>query len=242
MNDYISKPIDPASLYQKIQKWLGSKKFKNQYAPPVELSPPAEWAIDGLDITSALARVAGKKASLRRMLTSFVEDFVQVHEHIRTSIGLGQTNQALNAIHTLKGASGAIGATQLYGVCVALEVALKSSTGGDQALLSDLVNQHQQLIENLHVFLAKENRASEPQPKHIGMNKPMVLSKLDDLVGLLNQFNTASITFFTDHHTVFESIGQGDLLRQLETHINHYEFTQALSVALKLKQFFNEDA
>jgi len=239
MNDYLSKPIDPSTLYHTVRKWLGPEKLKHSINAALNTDASTR-SIDGIDMPSALARVLGKQSAFRRILTSFAEDFVDTHQRIQTHLACGETKQALNEIHTLKGASGNISATQLHALCLALESALKTAQAPIhyEALLLDLVAEHEKIMCSLHTFLAAQS-PTLPQPAPEPHTQVDLQTQLGVLHDLLEHFDTASINYFIEHRSTFEGSCKHDALEQLERHISHYEFTQAIHITAQLKRDLN---
>ena len=236
MNDYISKPIDPSILYKKIHQWLNPNKLTHK---PERTHKPThdtdDWHIDRINVTSALARVAGQAPMLLKMFTSFVEEFAQEHTHIESLITQGNIAQAKCQVHTLKGASGSIGADALHAVCVRLEHALSTQPEDNPAsILAEMAHEYAQLMPTLTHFLADHQAA--PPIASGNVSNTELCHQLDELSVLLKQFNTSSITYLTEHHAALMNINKPEMLEQLEKHINHYEFSEALSIADTLKQ------
>jgi two-component system sensor histidine kinase/response regulator len=88
-----------------------------------ELELPA--AIEGLDMASGLRRVLGKKHVYLSMLRRFVEGQKSVLVDIRNALQRDDPSVAERLAHTLKGASGTIGAACVQQLAAELEDALK---------------------------------------------------------------------------------------------------------------------
>ena len=81
--------------------------------------------IEGIDIKSALGRVAGNEKLLRKLLGRFVETQADVAERIKTAINNNDAERALREAHTIKGLAGSIGADLLFHYAEDLETLLK---------------------------------------------------------------------------------------------------------------------
>lgn len=127
MNDHISKPIDPAGLFETVLRQcrkLKSAPGTHLASPPdsgkepvksttTSDSPPTEVELPtgpGLDATDGLARVAGNRVLYRRLVAQFAEQQGTAPEQIAAALRSGERALAERLAHTLKGVAGNIGA------------------------------------------------------------------------------------------------------------------------------------
>jgi len=141
MNDFISKPFSPESLYPVVANWAAANHTKP--APAVENpSPPSPTsdcvlpdAVPGLDLKEGLARVAGDRALYVRVLRRFPELHGVSDQRIRDLLAQGKLYDAVREAHTIKGLAGQIGARELYRAACRLETALQSASPETDAAL-----------------------------------------------------------------------------------------------------------
>ncbi len=128
MNDFVSKPIDPHSFQQTILRWI-STGGEQVPLKKEEMPPDSDgWALDGIHTTKGLSRVANNKALYIELLKKFGENYKDSIEEIRV---LQDTNQNLKLeqlAHSMKGASGNIGAEGLYDALAELEIMSREKT------------------------------------------------------------------------------------------------------------------
>ncbi len=148
MNDHVSKPIDPPTLYRVLAQWLVTGEGQSQ---PAEVSPVAAVessagssstpgmassslvlpAIAGLDLESAMLRVSGNYVLLRRMLRQFQEDQKETISLLREEMNQQDWESARRRVHTLKGLASTFGAAGLRQAAVVLEQACAGIGPGD---------------------------------------------------------------------------------------------------------------
>jgi len=81
--------------------------------------------IEGIDIKSALRRVAGNEKLLRKLLGRFVETQSDAAIRIKTAIDKNDLESATREAHTIKGLAGNLGADLLFRYAENLEILLK---------------------------------------------------------------------------------------------------------------------
>lgn len=141
MNDHLGKPIDPEELLGKIMKWTKSNDMTDANTP--NPSTPAAGGDDTvLDIDAGLKRCMGREALYSRTLTSFLKHFAGGTEKIQTAFDAGDTSAMALAAHSLKGASGQVGAVKLQEAARVLEAAIHDEA--DETVLA----QHLQSLDD----------------------------------------------------------------------------------------------
>ena len=123
MNDYLSKPVDPAMLRRVLEHWLPAGKTlvepsstRGQAAPLPELR--------GVDQDAALARLAGNRQLYRKLLLEFLECYQDSAKQINLALEAGDYAEAQRLIHTLKGIAGNLSMKDLHEAACALNEAL----------------------------------------------------------------------------------------------------------------------
>jgi two-component system sensor histidine kinase/response regulator len=128
MNDHIAKPIEPDDLWKALLQWIAPRQ-PARLAIPERLDLPEEpelpGDIDGLDMASGLRRVLGKKHVYLSMLRRFVAGQKSVVVDIYNALIRDDPPLAERLAHTLKGASGTIGAAGVQQLAAELEDAIK---------------------------------------------------------------------------------------------------------------------
>jgi|GEM_PF-6468351 len=131
MNDFVSKPFEPAALFGTISRHLPgdggtSPVPPNRAALPV-VDDGAGWPLtEGIDAEDARTRMSGDATLFRELLTIFLRDLGEPRSFMGD--GTPADNQALTArFHKLRGAAGQIGARAIHDLAGAAETALRGS-------------------------------------------------------------------------------------------------------------------
>jgi two-component system, sensor histidine kinase and response regulator len=129
MNDHITKPIDPDELYRTLGQYIRRPATQvkagstDEKAAKTIVPEEAEELpkLDGIDVAAGLKRLLGNKKTYLRILRQFGKDSQGAAETIREYTFGDKDKEAAMLAHTLKGAAGNIGATELQEAAAALE-------------------------------------------------------------------------------------------------------------------------
>ncbi len=132
MNDYVSKPIDPNTLFTVLARWITRPAAitEAEAAASVETAHASSTALPaslpGVDLAEALERLNGNTDLLRRLLQDFGHEYQDYPKRIRTALARDDRGGAAELAHALKGVGGNLGTHRLYAAALALELALKA--------------------------------------------------------------------------------------------------------------------
>ncbi len=134
MDDHISKPIDPVTMFETIGKHYRPAPAGKQEAPkpastkpqPSVPSPEVLSDLPGIDVALGLKRVAGNRKLYLKLLRDFHRDYPAAVGTIEEAIAGKRDEEALRLSHTLKGVSGSLGAMDLFAAAEEVESALKA--------------------------------------------------------------------------------------------------------------------
>jgi len=126
MNDHIGKPVNPATLYEKMLRWLDESRKAPRPAPVDAPAPPpppvapqptdALEHIAALDLARGMSLFAGQRALYMQALGYFVDLYddglAAVDKYIAGAPGATR-EAAGREIHSMGGAAAALGAVEL---------------------------------------------------------------------------------------------------------------------------------
>jgi CheY-like chemotaxis protein len=166
MNDYVTKPIDPDTLYAVLATWVEHDVARApldelEAAPRGQGMAPAAPpnARPGIDMDAALERLGGHSALLTRLLSLFAQDFGTTLQHIHDAIDAGDLAQAAELVHKIRGAAGNISAPDLFETATALEERLREREAALPRLLSDFENAFEIVMHSARDEIAKQSSA-----------------------------------------------------------------------------------
>ncbi|CAN7560797.1 response regulator [Duganella sp. LjRoot269] len=162
MNDYVTKPIDPDTLYAVLATWVEPHAERAppepQLQPPPEAAEPARRA--GIDVDAALARLGGNDMLLSRLLIQFAHDAGTGLQQIQHAIHSGDFAAAADLVHKIRGAAGNISATELFEASRTLETCLREQPSAHPDLLAAFMQAFDVVMESARIDLAEQESAA----------------------------------------------------------------------------------
>lgn len=117
MDDFVSKPIAPTSLFKVLSTWLNTTSdVTADAAKPLTAVQPQMQDELPLDRTKALQMMGGKEALLEKMLYMFRDRFSNSVAELQSLLEAADYDTAQRLAHTLKGVSANI-AADIVKVC-----------------------------------------------------------------------------------------------------------------------------
>jgi two-component system sensor histidine kinase/response regulator len=152
MNDHIGKPVNPATLYETLLRWLDDSRPGPRAAaappaagPPSPLPAPADPldSLSGIDTARGLGLFAGQRGLYVQALGYFVDLYGEGLSSVAKYLA-GHADASREAvgreIHSMGGAAAALGATELETSARRID-ALVRGDGGRQADDGELRNE-----------------------------------------------------------------------------------------------------
>jgi predicted ATPase/signal transduction histidine kinase/DNA-binding response OmpR family regulator/HPt (histidine-containing phosphotransfer) domain-containing protein len=135
MNDFVTKPIEPANLWAALVKWIFPREGLGQVQRPNDRKPAAEGSvllavtdIEGLDARVGLSRASGNADLYIQLLKRFVKSQEHTGADLLRLVNTGDAQTAERIAHTVRGVAGNLGATQLQEQAQRLEAALRHAS------------------------------------------------------------------------------------------------------------------
>jgi HPt (histidine-containing phosphotransfer) domain-containing protein len=146
MTDYISKPVSPQELVDRLKKWLPKIKdegesMKNERQPgmtcEVTSDDPPVW-----DRQKMLERLLDDEDLAKMIQDSFLGDIPQQIQTLKAFLASGDVSGIELQAHSIKGASANVGAERLQSVAFEMEkAAIAQDMTAAGAFMNDLERQ-----------------------------------------------------------------------------------------------------
>jgi CheY-like chemotaxis protein/HPt (histidine-containing phosphotransfer) domain-containing protein len=126
MDDYLAKPIRAQSLIETVIQWVTVKKAKNQNKKAGKSIKNKLPLVADIDVIHALSEaMGGDLAFVKGMLVEFIAEAKEQIETAEKAYKLNDCQGVQSELHTLKGNSGTLGASQVHEICEKIEAKAK---------------------------------------------------------------------------------------------------------------------
>jgi CheY-like chemotaxis protein/HPt (histidine-containing phosphotransfer) domain-containing protein len=152
MNDFLTKPVQPDELAKVISRWLpGNGEIPRRQAAKKVLEQEGDF-----DRTALLERLGGDKGTYEEIIALFLQDAHGQIQSLEEALSSGDGTKAQRQAHTLKSASGNVGAVGLNKVALEIE---KACENGDLREAIKMLPMIQTKLEDLKEILNPEQGA-----------------------------------------------------------------------------------
>ena len=232
MNDHVSKPIDPNTLFSTLNRWA---KPRPQQADESPVAFPAMRAsndavlpeIAGVNLAEGLKRVAGNKRLYRDLLVQFATKQGDAAAQIATALEAGDMKLAERIAHTVKGVAGNIGITGIQSAAQKLEQALHDGEGQVPVLLVAFASSIATEVHAIENALCDSSIARE-QVRTLPYNGDKAASAIARLRILLQASDADAEESFRNLQDAVAGVIEKPDLDRLSASINDFDFDAAL--------------
>ena len=200
-------------------------------SPPSALpaSAPVPGGVDSaiLDVADGIERIMGDRDLYARMLARFRDDYRAGVQPIQAALSEADRALAHRRAHTLKGASGMIGAVRLHELACALEVAIRTNPAREQACLQALQPAFALLLHAIDATLAADGMQA---PRPSAPTKPLLAdgALLAQLVELLLAGDGAAVDMLEESGASLKAILGETRLEQVAAAVSDFDYGAAL--------------
>jgi two-component system sensor histidine kinase/response regulator len=160
MNDYVTKPIDPAALERTLLNWLPNQgqPFANDALPEAFASQNARTEIMEFDSCDLLERLGGNEELAYRIVTRFLAETPAQLSALSATIQRGDAVATMHAAHSIKGAAANVGAQRAQEFTRELERLGKAANlEGAERIFNDLLQSFDRTREAMESFLRNQS-------------------------------------------------------------------------------------
>lgn len=193
---------------------------------PIELRADAVTR-DTIDVNDGIERVMGNRELYRRMLRRFRNDYSQGALPVREALAANDRALAHRIVHTLKGATGMLGAHRLMERAAQLEEVLRTGSGGEREALASLITEFEKTLQLLDVLLHGSPPTGMPVavPQRALLSDAVLLERLHDL---LTREDGAAMDLLEESQASLRVILGEVTLRQVSTAMKEFKYGEAL--------------
>ena len=194
MNDQVNKPIAVPELFATLHRWVKPASC-TPLAPKKE--PELPEPIPGIDVSNALQRL-GSAVRLRKVLIIFRQENLETMDWLHKALAQRDDQLVQRIIHTVKGVSGNLGATELASAALALEETLRSGeTDALGASLAAFEKSLSRLLDSIRVLEERGAEFAEATPKSSAaapaVDREQIVLLIRELLILLGASNMTAL-------------------------------------------------
>jgi len=221
-----TKPINLVELFTIMVKYIKPMQRKINYIQEVQTTDyNFEEYLTRFKIEKALERVAGKKQVYADILIRYMTNYKEFKKNIEEEFANYDFDTIKRIIHTLKGASGNIGATETSGYAKEFESILsKGKNALKELCYSKMLNSISLDIKEIKFFSEKIEVANEKDDDTIETED--LVGKVKKLIGYLDGFDTQAEFVIAEIAGSLKNINIQNV-DELIMHIKLYEHEKA---------------
>lgn len=236
MNDHISKPIDPDTMFSTIAKWKNREAntyeqidIRSELSNYSQTSP----AIHGLDMKLGLMRVGGNEKLYVKLLRQFsVEQKINIQEIIRNSQH-ENFKQLEHNVHLLKGVAGNIGATKLFEISGIVEKMVRNRF--EISEIEPFIEQLSLEFEVVSDSILENNIDENIELDSNGDSDVDIKEVVYHLMHLLEMGDIKANQYFEKQQVILKKIMHKDIFEALVSKIGKFDFDDAVRILEKLE-------
>jgi CheY-like chemotaxis protein/HPt (histidine-containing phosphotransfer) domain-containing protein len=158
MSDYVSKPVNPDILQDKLAMWMPAVDVKyNAELESLTTLSALDQSCISWNQDECLSRLRDNEAVLKKIIEVFLVDIPVLVEELNAAITNQEFARILSTAHTLKGCCANISAHELTRLIIAIEFAVQEkSVHKLNALWSQFEAEQNVLFDLLQVFKEQE--------------------------------------------------------------------------------------
>ena len=242
MDDYVSKPVEMRHLFLTLARWIRKQEplpeLVHQVTPPRSQTQDASFFphdLPGIDIQSVQNRLKGNGRLFRKLLKDFSRTHKSTADKIQNALKTGDFQSAIQWVHALRGVAGNLSARSLEAVALELERSIRQGeTSNINELCSRFENALNQVLES-----AKILEKDESEPQHGKGDPAKVAPLLTELDKLLAKHSIRAEGCLDALKSHLNGLEVGDDMRQLERHMERFDFKKARNVVAGIAESFN---
>lgn len=211
MQDYLTKPFEPSTLYDTIDIWLGESKKQTLAHQHLSLHAHLDYPFQTIEAQFGLRSTAQNHALYLKLLNNFCHAQKATIQQLADSTPHHPNEEFARLIHTLKSAAATIGAKHVadaaesYENYLAQQLPQQREQSAMHNIIAHITKELQETIAELdHYFASQGDKPAHAQAATCSEAEIQELSA--HLSALLAASNVEALDYFEKEHSKFNFI------------------------------------
>jgi two-component system sensor histidine kinase/response regulator len=226
MNDHVTKPIDPAQLFDTLVHWI--TPGEREVAPEREERASGDLPFEGLtgvDVESGLTRVGGNRALYGKLLLKFRKGYRDAVGQLRSLVAADDLESATRLAHSVKGVAANLGVDALARAAAELE---KRFRAGElevpTAVLQEFENRLNEVVGAIATIEAPREETERQGPVDVDAVRPLLI----EMAGLLETDLAEAVDRLEALRGLLAHTEMGDAFERLAEQVDDFDTDEAL--------------
>ncbi len=241
MNDYLSKPIDPAWLYTLLINWIkpGKRERKIVSVQNVQHEYPIGLPerLPGLDHATGLGRLNQNASLYKQLVLDCVARYDNAPAKLRSWLAVSDFAQAEAMVHSMKGILGNLAAERTFKICQQLEATLRLHQLPSESQLFEFENALSE-VQTSATILTMLNGANEVVVLD-NQENTTISSQMERLIAQIRYSDPLAEFELKKLIQLLPANDQVEGLKELQTSLYNFDFESALAAAFRVARQFD---
>ncbi len=234
MNDHIAKPVNVNHMFVTMAKWITpSNEFSAGPRGEPAKSQPAIPALNGIDTQAGLATTQQNVSLYSKLLKRFYTSNRDFNALLIAAEQSDDTDAAMRLAHTLKGTAGILGAREVMQAADALERAYRNDENTVEELKNALTREVDKVVAGMAQWVENSEDVTGVSRD---FDKDKVLALVATLAAMIEEYDTEALYQINKIADELKHTRHQPLLKELEQHIENYNFEQAAELVPQLRE------
>jgi signal transduction histidine kinase/DNA-binding response OmpR family regulator len=244
MNDFVTKPIDPVTLFEILKRWIpegkrpwfthgdSSAKTTAESITEKKLIEQMRETLHSIHVEESLIRFSGNTSLFREALNKYQQNYEGFAEVFRNKLEKEEYENVEHLLHTLKGVAGQIGARKIQRFSEMLEPMVKERRNVIyEPHLGQLTAALEETRAEIQEFLLLQNEEETPITVKNTPSYEEMREQFKTLEDALENYDVRAEDIYSEMKYWLDIPPWGEIAKSLGKYLRIYDYEQALEIS-----------